>query len=111
MAICQNCKTEYGANEVICPKCNCENISLENKWVHLTTVSNEIEFSILVEMLKKGNISILRKPSGVDQFVSLQGAGIEIMVPRGKYHEAMRLLDAQAEEEYYHEEERNTELG
>lgn len=110
MARCQNCKTEYGPNEVICPKCSCENLSIENKWIHLTTVSNEIEFSIIVEMLRKGNITTLRKPLGVDQIVGLQGPGIEIMVPRGKYLDAMRLLDAQADEEFI-QEERNPELG
>jgi hypothetical protein len=76
-------------------------------WVKLTTVANDIEFGMVKGLLEMGNIPVIQKVMGVDGYLQIimgkPVAGISIMVPEDKYEEALQLLNAQVDKEFWKE--------
>ncbi|MCX7708878.1 MAG: DUF2007 domain-containing protein [Clostridia bacterium] len=111
MIECSNCKASYEVEER-CPKCGFkEGLSLagaELDWTLLTTVANDIEFGMVAGLLEMANIPVIREVKGVDAYLQVilgvPLAGISVLVPRGKYEEALELLNSSADEDVPEEE-------
>lgn len=81
----------------------------EKDWVHLTTAGNDIEFELLAGLLQMAGIPTLKKSKGVDKFVGVPIAGVDVMVPAGMYDEALQIINTPVDEEELEEEEKETE--
>jgi len=111
MKTCAKCNLEYDEREENCPKCDLhlqEKHDLEKEWLILTTVANDIEFSMVAGILEMGNIPVIRNVRGVDGFIQVvlgvPLAGIDILVPTDKFEEAYGLLNSPIEDENLEDE-------
>ena len=81
----------------------------EDDWVVLTTVKNDIEYNLISELLKSGDIPSLRVVKGIDGFLQVvlgvPLAGIDLKVPQDKYEEALSILNAPIDDEAFMQEE------
>jgi hypothetical protein len=74
-------------------------------WVKLTKVADDIEFEMVKGLLEMGNIPVIREVKGVDGYLQIligkPVTGINVMVPKDKYEEALQLLNIQVDEEFW----------
>jgi DNA-directed RNA polymerase subunit RPC12/RpoP len=113
MAVCSNCKKEYDNLDKNCPECGqsreVQETSSVEDWVPLTKAGNDIEFEIIKDILEMAEIPVVRNVKGIDGFAQIilgvPLAGINILVPKDRYEEALQLLEAKSEEEFQDETE------
>ncbi len=110
MNTCPECKAEYDGILENCPECSKkgETVAKAGKmedWVHLTTVSNEIEFGMVASLLEMGSIPAVKKVHGLDGYFEIilgtPLGGIDVLVPADKYEEALGLLNTPVDEEEF----------
>lgn len=101
MQICPDCHERFDTGEAKCPHCGWSGV----KWVHLTTVANDIEFELLAGLLESANIPAVSKSIGVDRIVGPALAGQDVKVPEDRYEEALQLLNTQIDDQLLEEEE------
>lgn len=105
MPVCSNCNKMYETAEERCPECGYkEGVSLtgiEQEWVSLTTVANDIEFGMVAGLLEMAHIPVIREVKGIDAYlqvlIGVPLSGINVLVPNNKYDEAKELLNSSAE--------------
>mgnify|MGYP001143601657 CR=1 FL=1 len=110
---CPNCRQSLKNDDMECPGCGYRYPDSENtdneEWVHLTSVANEIEYELMAGLLETGNIPVTMRSIGVDRFVGVPMAGIEVMVPAHRYDEAVQIINTEIDEDTLIEEEIITE--
>ena len=117
MKECPKCKNLFSEEEENCPACSCKESEPQQindeEWLHLTTVANDIEFGMVAGLLEMGNIPTLRKTKGVDGYLQIilgvPLGGIQVMVPKDKYEEALQLINTSVDDAALEEEEKGTE--
>lgn len=87
----------------------------QNDWVYLTNVENDIEFEMTAGLLRTADIPVIRKVRGTDGFFQhvfgVPIAGIQLIVPRDRYEEALELINTRVDDKTIKEEELKTEKG
>ncbi|MCX7923750.1 MAG: DUF2007 domain-containing protein [Clostridia bacterium] len=104
MTFCPGCKVDY---EGECPKCSPvqseAGVRVEENWDILTTVGDDMEFGMLKSLLEIADIPVIRKVRGVDNFLQIvlgtPLAGIDVLVPKDRYEEAVQLISTPVDEE------------
>jgi RNA polymerase subunit RPABC4/transcription elongation factor Spt4 len=113
MRVCSSCKQEFTDHEEVCPGCGSKyseaSYGNTDNWIHLTTVANEIEFELVAGLLETGGIPATMRSIGVDRYVGIPMAGIEVRVPAEKHAEALQIINAEMDETMLEEEELSTE--
>lgn len=106
MRSCPQCGQELTDEMTGCPACTAKRVKAgtidEDSWVYLKTVPNDLDFKMTASLLKLAEIPALKKVKGLDGFVEIiMGvpiAGVDILVPKDRYTEAVDLLNAEFEE-------------
>jgi hypothetical protein len=85
----------------------------EKDWIYLTTVRDDVEYGITAGLLQTADIPSVKKLKGIDNLlnvvIGMPIAGIDIMIPKDRYEEAVGLLNADIEEYEESAEESNEE--
>lgn len=73
-------------------------------WVVVTNVANDIEYNLVAGILQMGNIPTIKKLKGIDSYITIItgtpiAEGIDVLVPRDRYEEALQLLNAEIQED------------
>lgn len=105
MKTCPICKSQY---DDACPVCSGDGKVAEQhitEWVHVTTAANEIEMGIIAGLLEMAGIPVNSRAIGVDRYVGVPIAGLDIRVPADRYEEALQVLNAKVDEEDFIKEE------
>lgn len=111
MNVCKNCGTEFHDAFERCPDCNAHINDLpEDKLVHLTNVSNELEGVFVLNLLKQANIMAVKKSVGMDEAVGFTLEGIELLVSEEDFEMAYQLINSEVDEKTLEEEEENSEI-
>ncbi|WP_010681073.1 putative signal transducing protein [Acetivibrio cellulolyticus] len=111
MNVCKNCGTEFHDAFERCPDCNAGICDLpEEKLVHLTNVSNELECSFVLGLLKQAGIMAVKKAVGMDETVGFTLEGIEILVVEEDFEVAYQLLNSGVDEKALEDEELESEI-
>jgi len=110
MNVCKNCGTEFHDAFERCPECNAYISDIpEEKLVHLTNVSNELECGFVLGLLKQAGIMAIKKSVGMDEVVGLTLEGIEILVDEEDFEVAYQLLNSEVDESTLDNEEIESE--
>ncbi|MFZ5985605.1 MAG: hypothetical protein ACOYWZ_00550 [Bacillota bacterium] len=114
MKYCPDCSSNYNESLDSCPRCSADlppysEGGYEGKLVHLTNVSNEIEFAMVKGLMEQAGIPLIKKSLGIDEIVGLTLEGIEVLVHEERHEEALLLINTAVDDKVLEEEERKTE--